>query len=77
MFSCPKWNQTVLVLAPSTMPGKIGGLTVLIDPYVVGPYSEGDYEVVVPASAFQACWPPPMPARSAARPSRRAIRTGR
>jgi hypothetical protein len=53
MFSCPKWNQTVLVLAPSTMPDKIGGLTVLIDPYVVGPYSEGDYEVVVPASTFQ------------------------
>jgi hypothetical protein len=53
MFSCPKWNQTVLVLAPSTMPGRIGGLTVLIDPYVVGPYSEGDYELVVPASAFQ------------------------
>lgn len=53
MFSCPKWNQTVLVLAPSTVPGKIGGLTVLIDPYVVGPYAEGDYEVVVPASTFQ------------------------
>ena len=53
MFSCPKWNQTVLVLASSTIPGKIGGLTVLIDPYVVGPYAEGDYEVVVPVSTFQ------------------------
>ncbi|TCS12720.1 DUF3298 and DUF4163 domain-containing protein [Caulobacter sp. BK020] len=53
MFACPKWNQTVVVLAPSTIPGKIGGLTVLIDPYVVGPYAEGDYEVVVPLSAFQ------------------------
>lgn len=51
-FSCPKWSQTVLVLAPSTIPGKIGGLTALIDPYVVGPYSEGDYEVTVPASAI-------------------------
>jgi len=53
MFSCPRWNQTVLVLAPSAIPGKIGGLTALIDPYVVGPYSEGAYEVTVPLSAFQ------------------------
>jgi hypothetical protein len=52
-FSCPKWSQTVLVLAPSAIPGKIGGLTVLIDPYVVGPYSEGDYEVTLPAAALQ------------------------
>jgi hypothetical protein len=53
MFSCPKWSQTVLVLAPSAIPGKVGGLTALIDPYVVGPYSEGDYEVTVPVAAFQ------------------------
>jgi len=58
MFACPRWDQTVLALAPSTVPGKIGGLTVLIDPYVVGPYAEGDYEVVVPASAFQALLAP-------------------
>jgi len=58
MFSCPKWNQTVLVLAPSTIPGRIGGLTALIDPYVVGPYAEGDYEVVVPLSTFQALLAP-------------------
>jgi len=58
MFACPKWNQAVLVLAPSTIPGKIGGLTVLIDPYVVGPYAEGDYEVVVPAAAFQSLLAP-------------------
>lgn len=52
-FSCPKWSETVLVPAPSATPNKIGGLTALIDPYVVGPYSEGDYEVTVPVSAFQ------------------------
>ena len=57
-FACPKWNQTVLVLAPSTILGKIGGLTALIDPYVVGPYSEGDYEVTVPVSAFSALLAP-------------------
>jgi len=53
MFACPHWNQTVLVLAASTAPGKIGGLTAIIDPYVVGPYAEGDYEVTVPQNAFQ------------------------
>ncbi|MFZ0266158.1 RsiV family protein, partial [Caulobacter sp.] len=58
MFSCPRWNQTVLTLAPSAIPGKIGGLTALIDPYVVGPYSEGDYEVTVPVSAFQSLLAP-------------------
>jgi hypothetical protein len=58
MFSCPKWSQTVLVLTPSAIPGKIGGLTALIDPYVVGPYSEGDYEVTVPVAAFQSLLAP-------------------
>lgn len=53
MFACPRWNETVLVLAASTAPGKIGGLTAIIDPYVVGPYAEGDYEVTVPQNAFQ------------------------
>jgi len=57
-FSCPRWSETVLVLAPSAIPGKAGGLTVLIDPYVVGPYSEGGYEVTVPASAFQSLLAP-------------------
>jgi len=53
MFSCPKWSETVLALAPSTQAGKIGGLAVLIGPYVVGPYAEGDYEVVIPLSTLQ------------------------
>lgn len=54
IFSCPKWTETALVLAPSTEPAKVGGLTVLIDPYVVGPYVEGDYEVTLPLPVFQA-----------------------
>ena len=58
MFACPKWSETVLVLAPSATPGKIGGLTAIIDPYVVGPYAEGDYEVTVPTSAFQSLLAP-------------------
>lgn len=53
VFSCPKWSETELALAPSTQAGKIGGLAVLIDPYVVGPYAEGDYEVVIPFSTLR------------------------
>lgn len=58
IFTCPKWTETVLVLAPSTEPAKIGGLVALIDPYVVGPYVEGDYEVTIPLPAFQALLAP-------------------
>lgn len=58
LFGCPKWTDTALVLAPSTEPGKIGGLTVLIDPYVVGPYAEGDYELTIPLPAFKALLSP-------------------
>jgi hypothetical protein len=53
IFGCPKWTETTLALAPSTEAGKIGGLMVLIDPYVVGPYAEGDYELILPLSAFR------------------------
>lgn len=53
IFTCPKWTETALVLAPSIETAKIGGLTVLIGPYVVGPYVEGDYELTIPLSAFQ------------------------
>jgi hypothetical protein len=51
-WSCPKWADSNFVLAPSTLPKKIGGLEFLFDPYVLGPYVEGDYQVVVPQSAF-------------------------
>ncbi len=52
-WPCPKWADSDFVLAPSTTPDKIGGLTFLFDPYVIGPYAEGDYAVVIPYSAFQ------------------------
>lgn len=58
VFGCPKWSDTELALAPSTEAGKIGGLIVLIDPYVVGSYAEGDYEVTIPLSAFRALLAP-------------------
>ena len=40
-------------LAGSTEAGRIGGLTVHVDPYVVGPYAEGAYDIKVPQSAFR------------------------
>lgn len=57
-FSCPRAAQTPFVLAPSTTPGRAGGLTFLIAPYQVGPWSEGAYEVAVPQSAFRALLAP-------------------
>ncbi len=52
-WSCPKWDDSNFVFAPSTTAGKIGGLTFLFDPYVLGPYAEGDYAVTVPQSDFR------------------------
>ena len=51
-WPCPKWAETELTLAPSTIKGKIGGLTFLFDPYVLGAYADGGYAVTVPVSAF-------------------------
>ncbi len=51
--ACPKAAATPFALAPSSTPGKAGGLTFLIGPYIVGPYAEGSYEIVVPLSSFQ------------------------
>jgi hypothetical protein len=53
-WSCPALSETVVGLAPSTTPGKAGGLTFLIGPYVVGPYAEGGYEIDLPQSAIRA-----------------------
>jgi len=51
-WNCPKWRDTPFVLTASTTPGKAGGLTFLLAPYLVGAYAEGTYEVTVPLSAF-------------------------
>ncbi len=53
-WKCPTALQTPFVLAASTEPGKAGGLTFLVGPYIVGPYAEGTYEVTVPLAAFRA-----------------------
>ena len=39
-------------LAPSTVAGKFGGLYVYFDPYAVGAYAEGSYQVAIPHEVF-------------------------
>lgn len=58
IWSCPKASETAFVLAAGSVPGKAGGLTFLIAPYVVGPYSDGPMSVNVPQSAFRALLDP-------------------
>jgi|GEM_PF-284010 len=40
-------------LAGSTEAGRLGGLKVHVDPYIIGPYAEGAYEIVVPQAQFR------------------------
>jgi hypothetical protein len=57
-WACPEWRKSRFVLVPSTEPGKLGGLTFLFDPYEVGSYAEGDYEVTLPWTVFKAVLAP-------------------
>lgn len=41
-----------IALAPSNVAGKFGGLYVYFDPYAVGAYAEGSYEVAIPHEVF-------------------------
>jgi hypothetical protein len=50
VWKCPSLADTPFVLAASTQPGKIGGITVLLAPYAAGAYAEGPYEIALPAS---------------------------
>lgn len=52
-FSCPRAATTPFVLAQGDQPGQAAGLTFLIDPYQVGPYVEGAYEIDLPVSVFR------------------------
>ncbi len=52
-WRCPKWSDGRAVLIPSATPYRIGGMMFLFDPYVIGAYAEGDYEVLMPLSEFQ------------------------
>lgn len=52
-WSCPLASKTPFVLATGSVPGKAGGLTFLIGPYQVGPYSDGSYTVSVGQNVFR------------------------
>jgi hypothetical protein len=52
-WACPKASATPFVLAAGSVPGKAGGLSFLIGPYILGPYSDGSWTIVVPQSAFR------------------------
>lgn len=57
-YACPRAAETPFVLVGGTAPGKAAGLVFLIDPYRVGPYSEGAYELAVPATVFRSLLAP-------------------
>lgn len=57
-WTCPKWRDSTFVLAPSSQPGKAGGLTFLFPPYAVGPYAEGAYEITIPYEVFASALAP-------------------
>ncbi len=52
-FACPRVASTPFVLTPGDTSGKAAGLTFLIGPYQAGPYAEGAYEIVIPATIFR------------------------
>jgi len=47
---CPVFADTKVTLAPSTVPGKAGGIQVLFSPYEIGPWVEGAYDLSFPIS---------------------------
>ena len=53
MWSCPRARDIAFVLAAGSTPGKAGGLTFMVGPYVAGPYSDGSYWVNVPQSVIR------------------------
>ena len=56
--ACPRVRDTAFVLTPGSVPGKAGGLTFLIGPYVVGSYAEGAYEIALPLTVFRSLLAP-------------------
>lgn len=53
VWSCPRAAQTPLVLAEGTEAGTAGGLTFLIAPYIVGPYSDGPMTATLPQATIR------------------------
>ena len=57
-WSCPRASATPFVLTGGSVPDKEAGLTFLVGPYQIGPYSDGAYEIALPASTFRALLAP-------------------
>lgn len=57
-WHCPKFADGHAVLVPSSQPYRIGGMMFLFDPYTIGPYAEGDYEVLLPLDDFKSILAP-------------------
>lgn len=57
-WSCPRWKDVQLALAPAPTKRAATGVTALFSPYDVGPYAEGAYAVTLPASAVRAAVAP-------------------
>jgi hypothetical protein len=74
MWPCPKWRDSNFVLTPSNTPGKIGGLTFVFDPYAIGSYAEGPYEVTVPYLAIKGVLAPTYAGEFAGSPVQPAAR---
>lgn len=47
-----KLEDASIALAPSNVADRFGGIYVYFDPYAIGPYAEGSYEVVVQQDVF-------------------------
>jgi hypothetical protein len=57
-WSCPKFADGHAVMVPSAQPYRIGGMMFLFDPYTIGAYAEGDYEVLLPLADFKSILAP-------------------
>ena len=74
LWTCPAALDIPFALAPGDAPGKAGGLIFLIDPYIVGPYVEASYDVVVPLEAFAALLSPDWADQFAGAPTAETLR---
>ncbi len=67
-FTCPKLSDSRLILIPATQGGKIGAIDALYQPYEVGAYSEGPYEIRVPQGQLKGLLNPEYAAEFAGEP---------
>ncbi|HTI67820.1 MAG TPA: DUF3298 and DUF4163 domain-containing protein [Caulobacteraceae bacterium] len=69
LTSCPRLRAAALAVAPSTVPGKAGGVIALFSPYALGAYAEGAYRIVLPQAAVRGVLAPAYAAEFAGMPA--------